>query len=187
MIEKTSFQIERWQPRAEQLAADVASLGRLLHDCVHAGASVSFILPFSHDDAAAFWRERVWPAVEAGRCCVVIARGAGEIVGTVQLDLATPPNQPHRAEIRKLLVHPSRRRAGIARALMLAIEDEARDARLTLLTLDTASDAAERLYASLGYVRVGLIPRFSLRPDLSQLEGTMVMYKELAKEERSTL
>jgi ribosomal protein S18 acetylase RimI-like enzyme len=101
-------------------------------------------------------------------------------VGTVQVDLATPPNQPHRGEIKKLLVHPSARRAGIARALMVAIEEQARDAQRTLLTLDTASVAAEHLYASLGYVRVGVIPHFSLPPDASELEGTTVMYKELS-------
>jgi GNAT superfamily N-acetyltransferase len=182
MIETTAFQIERWQPDAKQLDGDVALLGRLLHDCVHAGAAVSFILPFSHDDAVAFWRDRVFPTVHAGTCRVLLARRDGDIVGTVQLDLATPPNQPHRGEIKKLLVHPSARRAGIARALMLAIEDQARDAQRTLLTLDTASIAAERLYAALGYVRVGVIPRFSIRPDLSELEGTTVMYKELANE-----
>jgi len=180
MAESELFRIERWQPDADQLAGDVAFLGRLLRDCVHAGASVSFVLPFSHDDAVAFWRDRVFPTVEAGTCRLLVARRDSEIVGTVQLDLATPPNQPHRGEIKKLLVHPSVRRAGIARALMQAIEDQAREAQRTLLTLDTASNAAERLYASLGYVRVGVIPRFSVRPDLSELEGTMVMYKELA-------
>src|SRR5262249_40971439 len=124
------------------------SLGDLLHDCVHAGASVSFVLPFSSDDAAAFWRDKVLPAVEAARCRARVARRDGQIAGTVQLDLATPPNQPHRGEIKKLLVHPSARRFGIARALMVTIEEEARDARRTLLTLDTASAAAEQLYAS---------------------------------------
>ena len=173
------FHIERWQPDHDHLDADVASLGGLLHDCVQAGASVSFILPFSHSDAAAFWRDKVFPTVRAGTCRVLIARRDNQIVGTVQLDLATPPNQPHRGEIKKLLVHPSVRRGGIARALMLAIEDQARDAKRTLLTLDTASDAAERLYASLGYVRVGVIPHFSVRPDGRELEGTTVMYKEL--------
>lgn len=174
------FHIERWQPDQEHLDADVASLGELLHDCVHAGASVSFILPFSRTDAAAFWRDRVFPAVDAGTCSVLIARRDHRIVGTVQLDLATPPNQPHRGEIKKLLVHPAARRSGIARALMLAIEAQAREAKRTLLTLDTASDAAERLYASLGYVRVGVIPGFSIRPDSREFEGTTVMYKELA-------
>jgi ribosomal protein S18 acetylase RimI-like enzyme len=182
MSEMERFHIERWQPAAEQLSRDVASLGRLLYDCVHAGASVSFILPFSTEDAEAFWRDKIFPTVAAGTCRVLIARRDHDLAGTVQLDLATPPNQPHRGEIKKLLVHPSARRAGIARALMIAIEDQARDAQRTLLTLDTANDAAERLYASLGYVRVGVIPHFSLRSDLSELEGTTVMYKQLANE-----
>jgi GNAT superfamily N-acetyltransferase len=173
-------QIERWQPDADQLTSDLASLGELLHDCVHAGAAVSFVLPFTREDAVAFWRDRVLPAVQSGTCRVLIARRDGRIIGTVQLDLATPPNQPHRGEIKKLLVHPSARRGGIARALMVAIEQQARDVQRTLLTLDTASAAAEQLYASLGYVRVGVIPRFSLHPESRELEGTMVMYKELA-------
>jgi ribosomal protein S18 acetylase RimI-like enzyme len=173
------FHIERWQPDQDHLEADVALLGELLHDCVHAGASVSFILPFSHSDAAAFWRDKVFPTVDAGTCIVLVARLNDQIAGTVQLDLAMPPNQPHRGEIRKLLVHPLARRGGIARELMLAIEDHALEAKRTLLTLDTASDAAERLYASLGYTRVGVIPGFSIRPDTREFEGTTVMYKEL--------
>jgi ribosomal protein S18 acetylase RimI-like enzyme len=176
----STFRIELWRPNESSVEADVRSLGDLLHDCVHAGASVSFILPFSRDDAAAFWREKVLPAVQAETCLVLVARRADEITGTVQLDLATPPNQPHRGEIKKLLVHPSARRHGVARALMVSIEEQARAARRTLLTLDTASAAAEQLYASLGYVRVGVIPGFSVRPDGRQLEGTMVMYKELS-------
>jgi GNAT superfamily N-acetyltransferase len=173
------LEIVRWRPDETSLASDAASLGDLLHDCVHAGASVSFILPFSREDAAAFWRDKVFPTVQTETSRVLLAYRREKIVGTVQLDLAMPPNQPHRAEIRKLLVHPSARRAGIARALMIAIENEARAARRTLLTLDTASSAAERLYSSLGYVRVGVIPRFSLRPDSREMEGTTVMYKEL--------
>lgn len=127
---------------------------------------------------ATFWSDKVLPAVEAQTCCVLIARQEGRIVGTVQFDLATPPNQPHRAEVKKLLVHPEARRGGVARALMLALEKQARSAGRTLLTLDTASMSAERLYSSLGYVRVGVIPRFSFRPDSSELESTTVMYKE---------
>ena len=172
--------IELWRPDETSYEADVRSLAKLLHECVHAGAAVSFILPFSRAAAAAFWRDRVLPAVQAETSRVLVARLDERIVGTVQLDLATPPNQPHRGEIKKLLVHPALRRAGIARALMLAIENQARDDRRTLLTLDTASAAAERLYASLGYVRVGVIPRFSLHPESHELEGTTVMYKELA-------
>jgi len=178
-MDSTRFQIERWRPDRISLDRDLRSLGDLLHDCVHAGASVSFVLPFSRDDAAAFWRERVLPAVEADTCRLVVARQDQRIAGTVQLDLAMPPNQPHRGEIRKLLVHPSARRHGVARALMIEIEEQARAASRRLLTLDTASAAAEQLYASLGYVRVGVIPQFSVRPDGAELEGTMVMYKEL--------
>jgi ribosomal protein S18 acetylase RimI-like enzyme len=176
----TLIDIDLWRPDPATLETDLRLLGDLLHDCVHAGAAVSFILPFSRDEAAAFWRDKVLPLVEVGMCRVLVARRDGQIAGTVQLDLATPPNQPHRGEIKKLLVHPSARRSGIARALMLAIEKHAREAHRTLLTLDTASAAAEQLYASLGYVRVGVIPRFSLHPESHELEGTTVMYKELA-------
>lgn len=179
-----SHEITRWQPDQQGLERDVWLLGTLLHDCVHTGAHVSFVLPFSHDEAAAFWRDKVFPAVEAGLSRVLVARSSRDrkrdrIIGTVQLDLAMPPNQPHRGEIKKLLVHPLERRGGIARALMACIEDEARAAKRTLLTLDTASPAAEQLYSSLGYVRVGVIPRFSIHPETRELEGTTVMYKEL--------
>ena len=175
----TSFHVEIWRPSQQTLSTDTKMLGDLLHDCVHAGAAVSFVLPFSRENATAFWRDRVLPTVEAGTCVVLVARREEKIIGTVQFDLATPPNQPHRAEVKKLLVHPDARRDGIARALMLALEAQARAAGRTLLTLDTASDAAERLYLSLGYIRVGVIPRFSVRPDSPELEGTTVMYKEL--------
>jgi hypothetical protein len=159
------LQIELWKPDSAQLAADLEMLGSVLHACVSAGASVSFIQPFSHADAIAFWREKVLPTVAAGTCDVLVARRAGQIVGTVQLDLATPPNQPHRAEVKKLLVHLNERRS--------------RTVNRTLLTLDTASGQAEQLYLSLGYVSVGIIPGYSRRPDSPELEGTTVMYKEL--------
>jgi GNAT superfamily N-acetyltransferase len=173
------FKIEVWRPDPPTVTADTEMLGDLLHDCVHAGAAVSFILPFSRENATAFWLDRVHPTVEAGTCIVLVARRAGRIVGTVQFDLATPPNQPHRAEVKKLLVHPDSRRDGIARALMLALEEQARAVGRTLLTLDTATEAAEKLYLSLGYVRVGVIPRYSVRPDSPELEGTTFMYKEV--------
>ncbi|HEV2689018.1 MAG TPA: GNAT family N-acetyltransferase [Bryobacteraceae bacterium] len=172
--------IELWRADSTHVAEDIEMLGGVLHACVHAGASVSFVLPFSQDDAKAFWRDRILPAVQAGNCRVLVARLDGRIVGTVQLDLATPPNQPHRAEVRKLLVHPEARRLGIARALMAAIEESAREHRRSLLTLDTTTGGfAEALYISIGYVAVGEIPRYSRRTDSAELEGTMVMYKEL--------
>ncbi|HTS47899.1 MAG TPA: GNAT family N-acetyltransferase [Bryobacteraceae bacterium] len=176
----TEIQIERWLADPPHLAEEIDMLGAVLHGCVHAGASVSFVLPFSHDDAKAFWRSKVLPAVQSGLCRVLVARGGGQILGTVQLDLATPPNQPHRAEVRKLLVHPDARRRGIARALMLALEHEAREAHRDLLTLDTVTGGfAEPLYLSLGYIKVGVIPHYAVRPDSPELDATTIMYKEL--------
>src|SRR6516225_9687469 len=166
MTSPDPIRIERWNPDATGANDDLDMLGSVLHACVHTGASVSFVLPFSRDDAKAFWQDQVLPAVHAGRRCVLLARLGCRIVGTVQLDLATPPNQPHRAEVRKLLVHPSVRRRGIARALMLAIEEEAGAAGRDLLTLDTTTGGyAESLYRSLGYTTVGVIPRYSLKVD----------------------
>jgi len=173
--------IGRWCPDTEHVAEEIEMLGEVLHACVHAGASVSFVLPFSIEDATAFWRDKVLPAVRVGTCRVLVARKGERIVGTVQLDLDTPPNQPHRAEARKLLVHPDARRRGIARRLMVALDECAREARRSLITLDTiAGGFAEALYKSIGYVPVGVIPRYARRPESSELEGTMVMYKELA-------
>ena len=176
----STIRMERWRPEPRVVAEEIAMLGEVLRACVHAGASVNFILPFSHADANAFWRNKVLPGVESGLCRVVVARCEGHIVGTVQLDLATPPNQPHRAEVRKLLVHPGARRQGIARALMMEIEQQAREAGRDLLTLDTTTGGfAESLYRSLGYVTVGVIPRYSLKVDSPELDPTTVMYKSL--------
>lgn len=184
MTSQNSIRIELWNPDPACVNDDLDMLGSVLHACVHAGASVSFILPFSHDDAKAFWRDHVLPGVRAGSRRVVLARDAGQIVGTVQLDLATPPNQPHRAEVKKLLVHPDARRRGIARSLMAAIEQQSHEARRTLLTLDTVTGgSAEPLYHSLGYVAIGAIPRYALNSDSSELEATTVMYKELSAQQ----
>jgi GNAT superfamily N-acetyltransferase len=155
-------------------------LGDVLHGVVHTGAGVSFIVPFSLDDARAFWVERVLPGVRAGTRRVLVARRGAQIVGTVQLDFAMPPNQRHRAEVAKLLVHPDARRRGIARALMIALESVARSEGRTLLTLDTWTGGhAEALYRSLGYVTVGVIPRFARGSTTPALEPTTIMYKEL--------
>lgn len=176
--------IETWQDPMG--ANDVDALAALLHACVHAGASVSFVLPFSHQDAKAFWSNQILPEVAGENRRLLIARSGGNIVGpsivgTVQLDLATPPNQPHRAEVKKLLVHPEARRRGIARSLMAAVEVEALQVGRTLLTLDTVTGgAAEPLYLSLGYVVVGIIPGYALNFDSSVLESTTVMYKNLS-------
>jgi GNAT superfamily N-acetyltransferase len=174
----TGLEIAQWVPDAAHLHADLDSLAEVLHAAVHAGASVSFILPFSLDDARSFWREKVAPAVESGARRVLIARLDGRIAGSVQLILDTPPNQRHRAEIAKLLVHPEARRRGIARALMTAVEDLARSEGRTLLTLDTRTgDSAEPLYLSLGYLPAGVIPFYARGPASPELEPTTVMYK----------
>lgn len=161
-------------------------LAEVLHAAVHAGASVSFVLPFEMEEARAFWREKVLPGVEAGTRRLLTARRAGRIVGTVQLDLATPPNQRHRAEVTKLLVHPEARRQGIARALMLAIEEVARREGRTLLTLDTRTgDAAEPLYLAMGYVLAGVIPRYARGPASTEFEAASFLYKELVTPDAS--
>jgi GNAT superfamily N-acetyltransferase len=179
-VKPNSILIERWSPVAASINTDLNGLGELLHACVHAGGSVSFVLPFSRQDATAFWRDDVLPGVNAGTRCVLLARQAGEIVGTVQLDMATPPNQPHRAEVRKLLVHPKARRRGMARELMTALEGHARAAGRTLLTLDTVTRGnAEPLYLSMGYVAIGSLPGYALNFDSSRLEATTIMYKQL--------
>lgn len=174
-------QIELWAPGPASVPHDIESLATLLHACVHSGASVSFILPFSTAQAAAFWREQVLPSVQAGHRQVFLARGQNQILGSVQLELDTPPNQPHRAEIKKLLVHPDARRRGIARALMAAAEHHARAAHRTLLTLDTAvGSLAEPLYRSLGYQPAGVIPAYAYNFDATTLEATTIMYKVLS-------
>jgi ribosomal protein S18 acetylase RimI-like enzyme len=175
--------IEEWRPDRRDAASvdrDVDMLANVLHAVVHDGAGVSFVVPFSHDDGRAFWFERVLPGLNAQTRRVLVARLGPRIVGTVQIDLALPPNQQHRAEVMKLLVHPDARRRGIARALMVALEPVALDAGRTLLTLDTwTGGPAEALYRSLGYQVVGVIPRFARGSTTTELEPTTIMYKEL--------
>ena len=156
-------------------------LADVLHAVVHAGASVGFVLPFSTGDARRFWSDKILPGVTGGVRRMLVARSGGRVVGTVQLELAGQANGQHRAEVVKLLVHPEARRRGIARALMSALEDVARSERRTLLTLDTRTgDTAEPLYVSMGYIRVGSIPRYARGPHAPELEATTILYKELA-------
>jgi GNAT superfamily N-acetyltransferase len=175
--------IEEWRPDLADeatIAREVDMLAGVLHAVVHGGAGVSFIVPFSLGDARAFWTGSVLPGVIARRRRLLVARLDGRIVGTVQLDPAWAPNQPHRAEVLKLLVHPDARRRGIARGLMVALEDLARASGWSLLTLDTwTGQAGERLYRSLGYTVVGTIPRFARGSTTAALEATTIMFKEL--------
>ena len=162
------------------LERHVEELGGLLHACVHAGAGVSFILPFTTPEAEGFWTSKVLPQLRDGRGSLLVAKIDGRVAGCVQLDCDTPPNQRHRAEVRKLLVHPDLRRRGVARRLMIALEELARRQGRTLLTLDTRTgDKAEPLYSSLGYRTVGIIPGFARATADDRTEPTTVMYKEL--------
>jgi GNAT superfamily N-acetyltransferase len=141
----------------------VRGLADLLIDCVAGGASVNFMYPLSTVKAVEFWR-RVAAAVADCRRALLIAEDAGGIIGTVQLILEQPENQPHRADLSKMLVHRRARCQGLGAALLRAAEALARDCGKSLLVLDTASGNAERLYASLGWQRCGVIPGFALLP-----------------------
>jgi ribosomal protein S18 acetylase RimI-like enzyme len=159
-------------------ATDIAQLAEVLVDCVAAGASVSFMPPFRHEDGKPFFT-KVAGEVARGETALLVARVGGQIVGTVQIGLALPPNQPHRADVKKLLVHRSARGRGIGMALMTAAENAARRRGRTLLVLDTAlSGDAERLCARAGWNRVGVIPGYALFPDGS-LCDTVVFWKKL--------
>jgi len=143
--------------------AAIPELAEVLADCVNGGASVSFMLPYSRDDAAKFF-EKVAASVERGETVLLAAKLNGRIVGTVQLGIDMPPNQPHRGDIKKLLVHRAGRRHGLGAALMTAAEREAKARGRTLLVLDTAGDEAERIYVRGGWQRVGVIPDYAMWP-----------------------
>jgi GNAT superfamily N-acetyltransferase len=143
--------------------AAIGEIANVLADCVEGGASVSFMLPFSRGDAAAFV-EKVIVSVARGDTVLVAAKLDGRIVGTVQLGLDMPSNQPHRGDIKKLLVHRAARKHGIGAALMARAEAEAKARGRTLLVLDTASGDAERLYARSGWQRVGVVPDYAMWP-----------------------
>src|SRR5271165_6875825 len=145
-------------------AAQIDGLAELLIDCVDGGASVSFMHPVSALKAREFWR-RAAQGVERGERALLVAEDALGIVGTVQLLLDQPENQPHRADVAKMLVRRRARRRGLGAALMRAAEDLARECGKSLLVLDTVTDGdAERLYARLGWQRCGVIPGYALLP-----------------------
>jgi GNAT superfamily N-acetyltransferase len=164
--------------------ADLRSLAELLVDAVESGAAVSFILPLTIEQSEAWWRKTIASTQPAsGReAIVLIARdSSGTIIGSVQLQPAWAPNQPHRADVAKLLVHRRARRTGLGTHLMHAIEQAARDAGFRLLTLDAKlGGVADSLYRRLGWTLVGTIPRFALDPDGKALHDDVIFYKELS-------
>ena len=162
-----------------EAAALAPALAEVLVDCVAGGASVSFMQPLDPTRALAFWR-CVAEGVAAGYRALVVAEEAGLVLGTVQLLLGMPENQPHRAEIAKMLVRRSARGRGIGSALMRAAEALAVDNGRSLLVLDTAEGGeGERLYRRLGWVAVGTIPRYALHPD-GRPCGSTFFYRDLA-------
>jgi GNAT superfamily N-acetyltransferase len=155
----------------------IGQLADVLIDCVEGGASVSFMLPMARETALRFW-QGVADGVERGVRTLVVAEDTQGIVGTVQLITDLPENQPHRADVAKLLVHRRARGAGIGRHLMEAAEGEAREQGRRVLVLDTASATAERLYERLGWQRVGVVPDYALMPD-GELCATVFFYKHV--------
>jgi len=144
---------------------EIEGLSDVLIDCVEGGASISFMLPMSRTKAEAFWRTIASSMARGERVVLAAEDDAGMIVGTVQVILAQPENQPHRGDLAKMLVHRRARRQGIGAALLAAAERSALNAGKTLLVLDTASGDAERLYAREGWQRCGQIPNYALWPD----------------------
>ena len=170
------IEIGRLDPAEIEVHLD--ALAAVLEDVVAVGASVGYMAPFAHEDARAAF-EGFAAEVGSGRRLLFAAFADGVVVGTVQVILGAPPNQPHRGEITKLLVHRSGRRRGVGQRLMERAETEALSAGKTLLVLDTADDTAERLYSRLGWTLVGVIPGFALLPD-GRPCATTVFYKSLA-------
>ncbi len=158
--------------------ARIEELASLLIDCVEGGASVSFLHPLTSERAASFWR-RLAGEVASGERALLCAEDARGVCGTVQLVLAQPENQPHRADLCKMLVHRRARRQGLGAALMRAAETTARECGKSLLVLDAVTGGdAERLYARLGWVRVGEIPGYALSPR-GGVGSTTYFYRDL--------
>jgi len=169
-----------WSPRRLHAVDDaqIDELADVLIDCVDCGASVSFMHPLTRDRAVAFWR-RVAHGVAAGQRALLVAADARGVCGTVQLTFDLPENQPHRADVSKMLVHRRARRQGLGAALLRAAETTARECGKTLLVLDTVTGGdAERLYERLGWVRVGVIPGYALFPQ-GGFCATTVFYRNL--------
>ena len=164
---------------AASAAACVPTLAEVLIDCVHGGASVGFLAPLAPAKAQAFWQGVADGVARGDRALLLAEDGAGRLLGTVQLILALPENQPHRADVAKMLVHRRARRRGVAQRLLDALDTEARREGRTVLVLDTVTGGdADRLYARAGWQRLGAVPGFALMPD-GALCGTTFFFKHL--------
>ncbi len=171
------FLIRRLTPAEVRKAAP--ALAEVLLDCVAGGASVSFMADLRPQEAHAFWTGVAQAAEDDGRAVIVAEDGAG-LFGVVQVIPAGPPNQPHRADVAKMLVHRRGRRRGVGEALMRAAEAQAVAMGKTILTLDTADPTAERLYTRCGWTRVGEVPDYALLPD-GRLCGAVFFYRRVGR------
>lgn len=164
---------------ADEVAGCVEGLADVLIDCVAGGASVSFMWPLPRETALAFWRQVAEGVTRGERVLLVAEDRARQIIGTVQMITSLPENQPHRADVAKMLVHRRARRRGVAQRLMAALDDEARVEGKTVLVLDTVTGGdAERLYDRAGWQRVGVVPKYALMPD-GEFCATTFFYKHL--------
>lgn len=169
----------------EEFESVLPDLMELLRDAVANDASVGFLHPVAPEVNESFWREVHQVIENRNRVLLVSYDGQDKVTGTIQLDLATRPNALHRGEVQKLLVHTTHRRQGIAKALIDAVEECARQLNRTLLVLDTFQGSdAERLYGKWGYVRVGVIPEYA-RVNDNSLQATVVFYKLLGNEKKA--
>lgn len=157
---------------------EIQGLSEVLIDCVEGGASVSFMLPMTRAKAEAYWQSIAISVARDERLVFAAEDADGTLLGTVQVILSQPENQPHRGDLAKMLVHRRARRRGVGAALLIAAEAEAFHAGKTLLVLDTASDDAERLYTRQGWQYCGQIPDYALMPD-GALCATTLFYKFL--------
>lgn len=161
----------------ESIMSELTELSIILADSVNSGASISFMSPFSYDAATAFWSGPVLDGIISGERILYGAKVAGKLVGTVQLITSMPPNQPHRSEVAKLIVHPDARRMGVARALMNHLINNSIKLGKTLITLDTTTGSdAETLYRSIGFEVAGIIPDYAFSPDNQRKAPTTYMY-----------
>lgn len=158
---------------------ELAGLCDVLIDCVEGGASVNFMWPMTRTKAEEYWRGVAASLARGERAVIVAEDGRGEILATAQSVWAPQENQPHRADISKMLVRRNSRRHGVGARVLAAAERAAFDAGRTLLVLDTASADAERLYERSGWQRVGTVPRYALLPDGSPC-ATVFFYKDLS-------
>lgn len=164
--------------RAPIRDVEFRALASLLVDAVESGAAVSFLQPITEAGAERWWRDTLSNAHP--NAIVLVARAGDDIVGTVQIQPAWAPNQPHRGEVVKMIVRRDHQGAGLGARMMQAVEDAAFAAGLALLTLDTKrGGAAERLYRRMGWTFVGIIPDFAIDPDGQAMHDTVIFYKRL--------